>query len=83
MVDVEKVLPIVMESFPEANPEEVRADVEAFCAEHPDLSNLEALVALHQALQDESKPKEEEEVTEEPESMPESEDEKLKGVLGL
>ncbi len=76
-------MPIVVESFPEANPEEVRADIEAFCAEHPDMSNLDALVALHQALQEKDGKPEEKEMPEESMQEPQSEDAKLKGVLGL
>lgn len=78
-IDMEKVLPIVTEEFPDSSPEEIKADIEKFMSEHPDMTNLEALVALYKALHEDEGMKDDK--NQEP--MPQSDDEKMKGVLGL
>lgn len=50
MLDDHALLPLIKKELPGVSDQEILAGIEAFSKEHPDMTNVEALMAFNQAL---------------------------------
>ncbi len=56
MLDTHALLPLIKKELPGVSDQEILAGIEEFAQAHPDMSNIEALMAFNEALKGGQKP---------------------------